>query len=214
MATVAMFTACGGGKRKDKSNTEDIVAEKVNSFSQKAAENSIKAIGGMSLASFAPEWKYEVDESTMTNYGDSNHGSILFQKHSGESLSDEEYDAWIKKVYEATKAVSDNKMNIYGYESKSKKEEAMTEWKLDEILNQTGFMAKLGNREWGFVYKGSLKRVRIERWDNKKFDDKVISGVEIDVANALQKSFDDTMKDAEKALEDPEVQKALKKMSK
>ena len=41
---------------------------------------------------------------------------------------------------------------------------------------------------------------------NKKYP----ARLKVHFYDALQKSFDDTMKDAEKALEDPEVQKAIK----
>ena len=61
--------------------------------------------------------------------------------------------------------------------------------------------------DWGFKRDGTLMRMVVELLDaNAKYP----ARLQVHFYQGLQKSFDDTMKDAEKALEDPKVQKALK----
>ena len=61
------------------------------------------------------------------------------------------------------------------------------------------------------IKNGELKRMAVELIDaNSKWP----ARLKVNYYSALQKSFDDTMKDAEKALEDPKVQKELEKVFK
>ncbi len=208
MVTITIFTSCGGGnsgKDTDGEKTEigEIVGEmfkeakKVNAFSQAAAERFIKRNGGLDPKSIEPDWKYIIDEKTMANYGDNSHGSLRFQKPDGEKLLQEEYEVWVRKVYNASKAISDDGRNIKGFEETDDKDIAVSEKTLEDMLEKAkgSFMGSLGMYEWGYRYKGKFMRVRLQREENNnKY------AAEIDVADAMNKSMTELMKDAEKYL--------------
>ena len=65
----------------------------------------------------------------------------------------------------------------------------------------------LGDYGWSFLKDGVLHRCEIDLLE--KNDVKL--GYSVKMYKGLQKSMEETMKDAEKALEDPEVQKQVEK---
>ena len=76
-----------------------------------------------------------------------------------------------------------------------------------------GFKVFNGSYSWSFVKDGIYYDVDISSFE-KKFegsDDKVPYGVRFTVGKGLQKSMDDTLKEAEDLLSDPEVQKQIEK---
>ena len=70
-----------------------------------------------------------------------------------------------------------------------------------------GIEIYVGSYGWSFLKDGELHRCEISLLEK----DDVKLGYSVKMYKGLQKSLDETMKDAEKALEYPEVQKQLEK---
>jgi len=207
IATI-MMVACGGNSSKQTTDTQEVTEDVVNASprSKVAAEHFIVGHGGINIADILPDWSYTTDPEDRNFYGDESKGVIRFNKPEGEELSKEDYIAWVRKVYAATKKISDDGINIQGFEGANDKAGALAEKPLEEMLEKAeGGFIYLGMYEWGYRYKDKFMRVYLDRTEK---DGKYWA--QIDIVNALTKSFDETMQDAEKALEDPNVQKAIK----
>lgn len=206
LPAVIILTACGGrgGNKKADSGkiNADSVADKaleeaaaMNSFSQAAAEVFIRKHGGLDPKSIEPDWKYVVDEKTMANYGDRNHGSLQYQKTGDDSLTREVYEEWVRKVYAATKAISDDRINIMGFEDAKDEVGALTEKNLDEMFEKSQkAWLYLGMYTWGYRLNGKFMRVSTQYEENK-------NAAEIDIAHGMNKPWSELKKDMEKALD-------------
>lgn len=122
-------------------------------------------------------------------------------------MSRDEFEAYVRKIYALTQEIADDNKVVYGHEKVGDVNKADDEWSVDKILVQTILGFKMDAYDWGFKQKGVYKRMCVELIDaNKKFP----ARLKINFYDALQKSFEETMSDAEKALEDPEVQITIK----
>ena len=205
LSAVVVLTACGGNANKKtadgKVDAEAVVdkaleeAAAKNSFSQAAAEVFIRKHGGLDPKAIEPDWKFVIDEKTMANYGDRNHGSLQYQKPEGDTLTREVYEQWVRKVYAATKAVSDDGINIMGFEDAKDQEGALKEKSLDEMFEKSkGAWLYMGMYSWSYRLKGKFMRVSTEYEEDK-------NAAEIDVAHGMNKSWREMEKDMEKALD-------------
>ncbi|MBR1964916.1 MAG: hypothetical protein IKA19_09520 [Muribaculaceae bacterium] len=217
-ASIMIMSACSGSDNAN--NSAKITAEDVEEIvetgmfgerSKGAAQSAFKKIG-LSIDKIKPDFEY-LDEDTLKAYRgvvyrDNYEGSAVFIKKDMSDASEDEFKAYVRKIYAQTQEIADDHKVIYGFESKSNPEEANAEWSIDEILAQKGIMGfPRTSYDWGFKRDGKFMRMNVDLLSaNKKYPQRL----EIHFYGALQKSFDDTMKDAEKALEDPEVQKAIK----
>ena len=119
----------------------------------------------------------------------------------------------MRRIYAVTKKAADNGINVYGFEDKSDKDEAYAEKDLEQMIKDNngttilGIEIYVGNYSWSFLKDGVLHRCDVDLLE--KNDTKL--GYSVKMYKGLQKSFDETMKDAEEALSDPEVQKQLEK---
>jgi hypothetical protein len=208
--------ACGGGDKK--ASAEDIAEDAVNeaydsskAFTEKAAAAFWEKNAGLKEADAAPDFDWVIDEKKMKTYGDDpsseyGHASICFEKKGGAELTKEEYNAWAKKLFDATAKASDDGHNIIGWEFVGDGEDALAE---TTLADATG----IGTEEeafmpgWGFVKNGKNMTVYI----SKESDDAKESAlgellyyyaVTADIAFGLQKSMDETMDDAEEALDE------------
>lgn len=198
----AMFCAsCGGGNKyegtADSEATE--VAEETaeftgDTFSKDAAEFYIKGFG-LKFSDVEPG--YEYDESEPRNFkGEARDVIAGFPTKDGAELSDEQFKEVVTKVYNATKAISETGICMYGYESKDKTSEAMAEKSLEEALQAQKIMG-VTVRQTSWVYKlnGRLQIVTVD-------DISGTNGCYVRVSEALQKSLDETLDDAAKAIEE------------
>jgi hypothetical protein len=209
------LVSCGGGNKKQQNTAGKVVEEAVkeakitNSFSEAAAEASMKKLAGLGKVNVAPDFPYIIDEDTKANYGDNSHAQYFFIKEDGD-ITKEEYRAWLKKVFDATAAVSDDGYNIQGYGFG----EGEIKITFDEVLNK-GLM-----KVWSYKYKGKIMDVYPDT-QYKKFrtkdktygtDDSGDIAVKIDIAVGMQKPMGEYEKDIEKAFDEhgDEIKKALK----
>ena len=198
LASMAMLIAsCGGENASTDKVDASEMAEKVSKEgfsgerkSKAAVEYYLKELAGVDLNDMLPDYPYDCTPEEKWFSGEQRNVIAAF--------------------YNVTKKVSDNGINIYGFEKRSNKDEANKELTIDELIaaGDKGIIY-LGMYDWGFLKNGRMLHVYMQLDElGKDADKKYYARVQI--APGLEKSFDETMKDAEKALEDPEVQKAIK----
>ena len=224
LAGLAVCTGCGnkGGKKADgKDDKVDLekVADKLmkeafegDKYSKDAAEFYFNKNEGIKLSDLAPDYKLN-ETSKYTYYGDEHDAVANFKIQEGDTYTKEQHEANVRRIYAVTKKVADNGINVYGFEDKSNKDEAMAEKDLEQMMKDNagskifGVEIYIGSYGWSFLKNGELHRCEISLLEK----DDVKLGYSVKMYKGLQKSLDETMKDAEKALEDPEVQKQLEK---
>ncbi|MBQ2661241.1 MAG: hypothetical protein IJF80_01150 [Clostridia bacterium] len=185
---------------------EDIInnAEELDSFSEAAVEYYLKA-KGISYEDLKPEWEYTVSDTGA--YADdpdngSGHAVVIFKTSDSSELTDEQIKAYYEQVFKATALASDDGYNIIGHEFVGEGENPGDETTLEKALNS--FL-----KGWCFRKDGKNMAVYVsEIYDNNK--DSALNrifyyyGVKFDIGVGLQKSFDETLSDAENALEEYE----------
>lgn len=187
-------------------------AEELDSFSTEAADAAMKSLGGLGLEEVKPDFAYILDDDTKGNYGDNSsygHASFFFIKDGGDVTS-EEYQTWLKKVYDATAAVSDDKRNIQGYGFG----EGDVEKSFEDVI-ASDFM-----QVWSYKYNGTIMDVypSTEFGSFTVSEDKVYGsddsgdiGVKIDITVGMQKTWDEYEDDIEEAFDEygDEIKEAL-----
>ena len=223
-AGIVLCAGCGnnGGNKTDKKDGK-VDIEKVaknleqkafegESYSKEAAEYYFKKNEGIKLSDLAPDYKLN-ETSKYTYYGDEHDALANFKIQDGDTYTKEQHVENVRRIYAVTKKAADNGINVYGFEDKSDKEEAMAEKDLEQMIKDNagtsifGVEIYVGSYGWSFLRDGVLHRCEIELLE--KNDVKL--GYSVKMYKGLQKSMDETLQDAEKALEDPEVQKQIKK---
>ncbi|MBP5721187.1 MAG: hypothetical protein J6W82_09025 [Bacteroidales bacterium] len=216
--------ACGNqGGKKAKGDDGKVDAEKVaekliqkafegEKYSKEAAEYYFLKNEGIKLADLAPEYKLN-ETSKYTYYGDEHDALANFKIQDGDTYTKEQHIENVRRIYAVTKKAADNGINVYGFEDKSDKEEAMAEKDLEKMIQDNmgtkifGIEIYIGSYGWSFLKDGVLHRCEISLLEK----DDVKLGYSVKMYKGLQKSLDETMKEAEKMLEDPEVQKQVEK---
>jgi hypothetical protein len=213
---LSLLTACGGKNKTPNAAGGDLIGNLVenaitaNAFSEEAA---FQALGyrGIKKEAIRPDWDYTVDEALYTTYGDTSHGSIEFIKEDGE-LTKDEYNIWLKKVFEATAAISDDKHNIEGFSYG----DGDIELTFDAFINKDSWM-----QAWSYKYNGTIMDVTVSLEEDRDQESVLnddwtwtyhYKSVEIDIANGLQKSWDETWKEMEDYFDEhgDEIEDALK----
>ena len=221
----ALCVSCGnkGGKKAETKDDGKVDIEKVakkmvkeafegESYSKDAAEFYFKKNEGIKLSDLAPEYKLN-ETSKYTYYGDATSALANFKIQDGDTYTKEQHEDNVRRIYAITKKAADNGINVYGFEDKSNKEEAMAEKDLEQMIKDNagtkilGIEIYVGSYAWSFLKDGVLHRCDVNLLEK----DDVKLGYAVKMYKGLQKSFDETMKDAEKALSDPEVQKQVEK---
>jgi hypothetical protein len=207
--------ASGGGQADLSDAAEDIVEDAIESnlFSTEAADAAMQALGGLGLEQVKPDFPYILDDETMANYGDDSdygHASFFFIKDGGD-VTEEEYETWLKKVYDATAEVADDKQNIQGYGFG----DGDVPKSFEEVLSG-GFM-----QVWSYKYNGRIMDVypgteygSFTVSESKVYgtDESGDIGIKIDIAVGMQKPMDEYEEDIDKAFEEhgDEIEDALK----
>ena len=193
-------------------NAEDVVdkaleeAEEHESFSQGAVEYYLKKAVGIKFDDIKPDWEWKL-KSDYSAYADDpasgyGHAVITFTKADGE-VTDEEFDVWYQKVFDATAKASDDGYNIRGYEFAGDGEDALGKVTLDEALDS--WLMK----GWAFRVDEKIYVVYVsDEYDNDKDSELgklfYYDGAKVDIGAGLQKSMSDTMDEAESYLAENE----------
>jgi len=222
-AALAVVAGCGGNSRKKKADdgkvdltkvAENMIEEafKGESYSKEAAEYYFFKSNGVKFADLAPDYLLN-ESSKYTYYGDEHDALANFKIQDGGTYTKEDHENNVRRIYALTRKIADDGKNIYGFEDKSDQDEAMKEKDLEKMIQDgkgSSFMGVelyMGSYGWTFKRNGELRRCEIELLE--KNDVKL--GYAVKMYKAMNKSFDEIMDDAEKALSDPEVQKQVEK---
>lgn len=213
IATMAL-ASCGGsnnsgdGKKDIMEVAKEVQAEVEaadkftgESFSKEAVEFWAKKQYNLSISDITPDCKYNENPTVKTFYAIKN--TLAASYLDDDEFTVEECDAFATKVYNATKSIADNGINIYGWESKDVAEEANIEKTLEKVFESGHTL--LADYSWYFIKDGIYMSARVTKSDKK---DNHMLKVSLD--RGLQKSFNDTMKQAEELLNREDVQEAIK----
>ncbi len=217
------FAACksektNGNDEEDTKKIADAIkdeideAEEIKSFSKEAVERYLKKVLGMKLSDIEPDWDWKL-ASDYSAYADSpssssGHAVIEFTKINGE-VTEEEYNAYFSKVFDATAEVSQDGYNVIGYEFCGEGEDALAKTTLDDAMK--GFL-----KGWGFRYNGKMMVVYVSKEYDSDKDSELgklfyYDAAKVDIAFGLQKSFDESLDEAESyiAENEDEIKDAL-----
>lgn len=221
-ASAMMVAACGGKKSSD---SKDVVEKKAapekeavftgEKDSKEAVEFCLLKNYGVDLADITPDFALgEADKYDF--YGDDGHvATATFAVKEGE-LSKDDYIKYVRKVYDVTKGIADNGINVYGFEEKNTLEEASQEKDFDKMIEDGkggtlfGVEFYMGMYGWSYIKDGVFYRVSMERKDKKVDGNDVPCKARVQIYRGLQKSLDESMAEAEKILSNPNVQKNVK----
>ncbi len=222
LAATLIFTlaACGGKENPDetKANNDEKIdaldvidnelekAEEFESFSVDAVEYYLKKAVDIKLSDIEPAWDWKL-KSDYSAYADDptsgiGHAVITFTKAEGE-VTDDEFNTWYKKVFDATAKASQDGYNIRGYEFAGNGEDALSEVTLEKALK--GWLMK----GWAFRKNDKIYVVYVSSEYDKEKDSELgklfyYDGAKVDIGIGLQKSFSDTMDEAEKYMSENE----------
>ncbi len=182
---------------------------------QDAAAFYFKKNFGIQVADLKPDFQLTSAEPGKYDFLGEEQLSSYVSYKSDAAISYEAVEAYVRKAYAVTAKAADDGKNVYGWHNSEKHAE---EKPVEDILKGGwmdifGFKSFVGSYDWSFIKGGIYYDVDLNVFE-KKFDEggeKLPYGVRVTVGKGLQKSMDDTMKDVEAALDDPEVQKQMEK---
>jgi hypothetical protein len=220
MAGVAMLTACGNNKSSNKAeeNVQEVAQEITKSTDQmngaEQFEAALKSFG-LSVSDATPDFKYKEQNEKGKYYvkgyfaSDKPEAYGTFMKEDGGEITLDEYNAFLARLYNATAKVSEGGKCVVGFGDNAKtKDEAMQEKPMDKVVGiKNGLGQPWTSVSWDFVQQGIFYTVRC---DLKEQKGATPSRITLNISQGLQKSLDATIDDSEKALDDENVQKAIK----
>ena len=210
-----LLTACGGKS----SNTEvpKTGDEKVDEIIEKAFadmsgiekfQSVLKDVYKIDLKDVEPGFDYPEQNAKGGDYfyGDNNMNhrvACMFAKKDGSEITQDEYKAYVQKIYDLMKTKAQDGKLIKGFDGGAEK--------MDEALQEKSFDNLFASKFWpqDFCYRmGDVFYVCSMSLEEAKGE--IPSRIKFETARGLQKSLSETMDDADKALSDPKVQKAIK----
>ena len=142
---VFVLAACGAStdEPSDKDNPAASHSDKnsenkeIEAYSMEAAERYIKSLN-LDVNQIAPDFQYQVKDKHAYGEDPENWNAqamILFTKD-GAEVTDDEYDAWLRKVFAATAAASDDGYNVVGNSTTDNDTASTTQTTLEDAINQ------------------------------------------------------------------------------
>ncbi|MCL1858474.1 MAG: hypothetical protein FWF92_04500 [Oscillospiraceae bacterium] len=201
------FSACKSKEEKVLENLGNLINAALNGDLDSAdaldsyGENNMSPadsfkLKGLEKSAIEPNWAYDLkDESS---------DIMVFNKKDGE-VSIEEYNTWLKKIFDTTAKTSDDGYNIEGFMWGNG--EVQKTW--DDFNNSESFL-----KTWSYKYKGIIYDVYTEHISNPDVDDEFFYdedanewkwiyhkiGVSVNISEGLQKSWAEYEKELEDAL--------------
>ncbi len=217
---IAMMASCGSRTTSD--TTKERVQEAAKEMSKdinkmngtEQFETALKAFG-LNVSDATPNFKYKEQNGKGKYYvkglfaNEKPEAYGTFVKEDGGGITLEEYNAFLTKVYNSTAKQSEGGKCVVGFGDNAKtKEEAMKEKPIDKVVGlKDGFGQPWTLVSWHFVQKGTFYMVDC---DLKEQKGTTPSRITLSIRQGLQKSLDATVDEIEKALDDENVQKAIK----
>ncbi|MBO4768275.1 MAG: hypothetical protein J5495_01955 [Bacteroidales bacterium] len=226
IATVAALSSCGGkGKKADKGEVDlDKVVENIEKATFDGDKNTKEAAAfwfkknfGIKLADVTPEFEFGNEAGKYDFLGEENSSSYVTFTAKDSTLNREDFIEFVKKVYNTTAKTADGGINVYGFIAKSDPAEAAAEKTLEVVLDEGkpskifGIEIYMGTYGWNFIKDGIYYMVDVKQLEKKVNGEDHPYAARVIIGKGLQKNLDESMKEVEKALEDPEVQKQMEK---
>ncbi len=228
-ASVFAFTACGNkaGKKAASDDGEVDLGKVVENIekatfdgeknTKEAAAFYFKKNFGLDINNLKPDFALQGGTPGKYDFlGEEKSSSYITFIAKDSTLVRDEYIEYVKKVYAATQKVADGGINVYGFMAKEKPEEAAAEKTLETVLDEGkpsklfGMEFYIGNYGWEFIKDGVYYMLDVKQLEKKVNGEDKPYAARVIIGQGLQKSFNETMDEAEKVLSDPEVQKQLK----
>ena len=111
--------------------------KEIETYSVEAVERYVKSLN-LDVSKIAPDFKYEIKEKHAYGEDPENWNAqaiVVFTKDGGE-LTNEEYDAWLSKVFAATAAASQDGYNVVGNSTTDNDTASTTQTTLEEAVDQ------------------------------------------------------------------------------
>ncbi len=190
-----------GENNKANEKAQEEYEDKLETFSPEAAEYYLEKATGIKAAEIEPDWEWEYASKYHT-LGQEGRGLFQFTRKDAE-LTDEEMNAYFKKVFDKTAAASDDGYNIIGYEFVGEGENALDEVTLEDALG--GWL-----QGWAFRVDGTIYTIYVSsEYDNDKDSELdryfYYNAVKVDIAQGMQKGWDDYMSDIEENADEIEA---------
>ena len=206
---IAAITACGpkGGKKAAAGNEGEgegnleKVAENIAKDTFNGEKNTAEAASfwfkkrfNIPIADVTPDFEYGKETGKYDFLGEEMSASYVTFVAKDSTLHRDDLIAYVKKVYAATAKAADGG-NIYGF----------------HMDGTRGIELYTGSYSWNVIKDGTYYMVDVKQLEKRKNgEDKPFAARTI-IGQGLQKSMQETMDEAEKALSDPEVQKQIEK---
>ncbi len=229
-AGIFAFTACGNkaGKKAASDDGEvDLgkVVENIENATFNGEKNTKEAAAfyfkknfGLNFNDLKPDFALQGGDPGKYDFlGEEISSSYITFVAKDSTLVRDDYIEYVKKVYAATQKVADGGINVYGFMAKDKPEEAAAEKTLETVIDEGkpskifGFEIYMGTYGWNFIKDGVYYMLDVKQLEKKVDGEDKPYAARVIIGKGLQKSFNESMADVEKALDDPEVQKQMEK---
>jgi len=217
IAALVLLGACGENKKSDSGIGISTGNEKADEIVEKAFKEMtgiekfrtvLKDAYQLSIDEVAPGFDYPEQNAKGRDYflgeeAGTHNATGIFVKKDGGNIAADEYKAYVKKVYDLMKKKSQDGKLVVGFDGGAEtQDEALKERTFDELF-ESDFLPQdfcLRMNDEFYVCRMSLEEAQGDTPMRIKFN----------IYRGLQKSFSESMKEAEEMLDDPEVQKVLK----
>ena len=193
-ACMALIAACGGNANNNEGNTDETATTEQGekSFDQmngiEKCADALQRVYNLTLADIQPDFEFTEQTEGFDKF-DGDQGSravAVYQKKDGTAITADEFKAWAGKIYDITKKMSQDGKNVEGPAYAKSNKEAMAEKTLEKGLSEA---------EWNYRMNDQYYAIYIHNNDGAKKP-----YVDVTFSLGIQKTFEDALDDASKAL--------------
>ena len=209
MAGFTLMTACGGktenkggeAASEEKAEQKDEPSAKVDADSPIAKfESVLKNTYGLTYDQIKPDFAISETnkQGTVMFYGDREDAKASLLKADGTDVTQEEFNAYATKIYNLTKSISQDGKNIVGFEQASTSAEALAERPIEKCIGKNDYNVDIIMTGWAFRLNDTFYQCDISQGIARNGNPMPI---EFKLYKSLQKSLNESMEDADKAME-------------
>ena len=211
MAGFTLMTACGGkseNKGGEVANAENTEQEAeadatVDADSPTAKfEKALKDCYGLTFDQVKPDFAISEtnNQGASMFYGESTNGGVNANllKADGNDPTQDEFNAYATKIYNLTKSISQDGKNIVGFNEASTLDEALAEKPIDKCIGKNEYGVDIIMTGWAFRMNDTFYQCDVAQGIARNGNPMPIK---FSLSKGLQKSLNESMEDADKALE-------------
>ena len=193
IVSMAIITACGGKKEKSETGNEAI-DQKIEKVEKCEATWAKRYNGKLTLADVQPDFEFtEVEKGFDCFSGNGvNNAKAVYKKKDGSMISEEEWKAYVTKIYNVTKKLAQDGKVVRGFGNDldvKTRDQALEERTLEKALSQGE------NLQWGFLMDDRFEACYLS-WNNNEKN----SYIAVTFGEGVQKNLDEALKEAEEFL--------------